>query len=173
MIKRLLLFISIFVFSFSGWSQESENEQEKKNLISVALGYTYIPKGAAPDAGEADGVFTPSVGLDYFRRVHPRWEIGLMADLELGEYLVIDKELNRKNALLIVAMANFNLTKHISFLAGGGMEFERHKNLGVIRLGTEYVFRLKKDWIITPGFFYDFKEGYDTWALSIGFGKEF
>jgi len=171
--KRLLLFIVFGTFAFNSYSQETDSNQEKKNLISVALGYTYIPKGAAPDAEEADGVFTPSVGLDYFRRVHPRWEIGLMADLELGEYLVIEKDLNRENALLLVAMADFNLTKHISFLAGGGMELERHKNLGIIRLGTEYVFRLKKDWIITPGFFYDFKEGYDTWALSIGFGKEF
>ena len=173
MLKSALLILVFIVFSSCAFAQESEDKQEKKNLVTVALGYTYIPKGAAPDAHEADGVFTPSIGLDYFRRVHSRWEIGLMADLELGEYVIFEKELNRENAFLLAVMANFNLTKHINFFAGGAMEFEKHKNLGIIRFGGEYVFKLQKDWIISPGFFYDFKEGIDTFSLSVAFGKEF
>jgi len=70
-----LLFLFIGSFASSGFAQESGYEQEKKNLITVALGYTYLPKGAAPDAHEADGVFTPSIGLEYFRRVHSWWGI--------------------------------------------------------------------------------------------------
>ena len=173
MVKSVLLFVLIGVFSLNGFTQEEAVEQEKKNLITVAFGYTYIPNGAALDAHEADGVFIPSIGLDYFRRINPHWEIGIMADFEFGEYIVFDKNLNRENAILFAAMANYNLTKHFSFLAGGGMELERHKNLAIIRVGSEYVFRLKKEWLITPGFFYDFKEGFDTWALSVGIGKEF
>jgi len=53
------------------------------------------------------------------------------------------------------------------------MEFENHENLGIIRLGGEYVFKLPKNWVISPGFFFDFKEGTDTWSLSVAFGKEF
>ncbi|NOX46003.1 MAG: hypothetical protein GXO89_03380 [Chlorobi bacterium] len=53
------------------------------------------------------------------------------------------------------------------------MEFERPRNLGGIRVGTEYAFKLKKEWVISPGFFFDFKEGIDTWSLSVAIGKEF
>jgi hypothetical protein len=137
------------------------------------LGYTFIPQGTSHEEEEADGVFIPSIGLDYFRRVHPRWEIGVMVDLELGEYIISHKELNRKNALAVIGIGSFSLTKHINLFAGGGIEIEKHKNLGVLRFGTEYVFRLNKEWVISPGFFYDFKEGFDTWSLSLAFGKEF
>jgi hypothetical protein len=166
---HLLFFITIL--SINTFAQEKE--QEKKNLLSVSLGYTYIPKGSSLEAEEVTGVFVPSIGLDYFRRLHPRWEIGIMADVEMGEYVIFEKDLNREYAILLTAMVNFNLTKHINLLAGGGMEFENHKNLGIIRLGGEYVFKLPKNWVISPGFFFDFKEGTDTWSLSVAFGKEF
>ena len=162
----LLCFLSVNTFA-------QEHEQEKKNLLAFSLGYTYIPKGSIYDAEEATGVFVPSLGLDYFRRLHPRWEIGIMADVELGEYVFFEKELNRENAILLAAMVSYNITRHINFFAGGGMEFEKHKNLGVIRLGGEYVFKLPKTWVISPGFFFDFKEGIDTWSLNLSFGKEF
>ncbi|MCF6171200.1 MAG: hypothetical protein L3J66_09510 [Bacteroidales bacterium] len=168
---NLLLLVFITIFSINTFAQE--HEKEKKNLLTVALGYTYIPKASTLDAEEATGIFVPTIGLDYFRRLHPRWEIGIMADIELGEYVVFEKELNRENAVLLTAMVNFNLSKHINFLAGGGMEFEKHKNLGIIRLGGEYVFKLPKNWVIAPGVFFDFKEGTDTWSLSVAIGKEF
>jgi len=169
--KLTIIFIICFL-TINSFAQETEHE-EKKNLLAITIGYTYIPTGAAFDAEEADGIFVPSFGLDYFRRIHPRWELGLMADVELGEYLIIEKELHRENAILLAAVLSFNLTKHINFFAGGGMEFEKHENLGIIRLGGEYVFRLNKEWVISPGFFYDFKEGIDAWSLSVSFGKEF
>ncbi len=168
-----ILFLVCFLFTISFSQELSKEEKKKKNLLSVSLGYTYIPKGSLLEAEEATGVFVPSFGLDYFRRLHPRWEIGIMADIELGEYVVFEKDLHREYAMLLTAMVNFNLTEHINLLAGGGMEFEKHKNLGIIRLGGEYVFKLPKTWVISPGFFFDFKEGTDTWSLSVAIGKEF
>ena len=113
------------------------------------------------------------IGIDYFRRIFPRLEIGIMADLDLGEYVIFEKELDRENALLLEAIASFNLTKHINVFVGGGVEFEKHMNLGIFRLGAEYMFKLKKGWIIAPSFVFDFKEGTDSWSLSLGFGKGF
>ena len=169
--KRLLLLFIVSLSFLSSFAQEQE--EQKKNLLSASFGYTFIPQGSSHEEEEADGIFIPSIGVDYFRRIHPRWEIGLMVDLELGEYIISHKELNRKNALAVIAMGSFTVNKHINLFAGGGMEFEKHHNLGVLRLGTEYVFRLKKEWVISPGFFYDFKDGFDTWSLSLAFGKEF
>ena len=137
-------------------------EHVKKNLLTAALGYTYIPKGSALEAEEADGILVPSIGLNYFRRIHPRWELGLMTDIDLGEYVIFEKNLNRKNAIVVTAIVSFTVTRNINLFAGGGMEFEEHLNLGVIRTGAEYAFRFIKDWVLAPGFFYDFKEGIDT-----------
>ncbi len=167
---KQLFFLIIFCASFlSGYAQEAE----KKNLLSISLGYTYIPQGSALEEHEADGIFIPSIGLDYFHRLHPRWELGLMVDLELGEYVISQKELNRKNALAFIGVGSFTATKNLSLFAGGGIEVERHHNLGLIRLGTEYLFKLKNNWVISPSFIYDIKDGFDTWSLSIAFGKEF
>ena len=169
--KQFILLLIVTLSFFSSFAQEQE--KEKKNLLTVALGYTYIPEGSAHEAEVADGVFIPSMGIDYLRRIHPRWEIGIMLDMEFGEYIIIHKELNRENAITVAAIGSFGLTKNINIFAGGGMEFEKHLNLGLIRVGTEYNFRLKKEWVITPSFIFDFKEGIDTWSLSIAFGKEF
>ena len=174
MIKNILftlLFYLILNIAF-GQHEETEGEKESKHLITVALGYSFIPQGSS-HGEEADGIFIPSIGVDYFYRLSPRWEIGTMIDMELGEYLVFEKELDRKNALVISLIASYRLTPHINLFAGGGIELERTHNLGIIRLGGEYAFKFKKGWMLAPGFFYDFKEGYDTWSLALAVGKEF
>ena len=166
-----ILLIVTFLFG-NLFAQETEHE-EKKHLLTGALGYTYIPQGASGHSEAADGVFIPSIGLDYFYSISHRLEIGIMTDLELGEYIIFGKDLHRQNAIVVVGVAAFSLTNHINIFGGGGMEFEKHHNLAVIRLGSEYSFHLKKDWVIAPGMFFDFKEGIDTWSISVAFGKEF
>ncbi len=175
MLKKFFITIAIFVLAISANAQnkEAKESEEPKHILAVGIGYTYIPKGAAEDALEAEGVFVPSIGLDYFYRIAPRWEIGLMTDLELGEYLVFEKDLNREYALVVAAVANFSLTENLKLFAGGGIELEKNKNLRVFRLGIDYGFKLKKNWILAPGFFFDIKEGYDTFLISIAIGKEF
>ncbi len=169
--RKLLSLILLFSFNFTS-AQESTKE-ENKHLVTVAVGYSYIPKGASHGGHSADGVFIPSLGLDYFYKLSSKWEIGVMADFEFGEYIIFEKDLNRKNAIVVAGIASYSLTESINLFAGGGMEFEQDHNLGIIRVGGEYAFELNKGWLIAPGFFYDFKEGYDAWSLSVAFGKEF
>ncbi|MGB5318923.1 hypothetical protein, partial [Eudoraea sp.] len=57
-------------------------------------------------------------------------------------------------------------------VAGPGMEFEKNKNLFIVRIGTEYEFELGNDWGISPSLNYDFKEQYSTWDFSIGLSKK-
>ena len=167
--KNTYFLVFIFIFlSFSLFAQK-----ETKHIVTASLGYTFIPSGAPSGSEEEDGAFVPSIGLDYFYRLSSKWEIGIMTDLELGEYVIIQKELDRENAFLAAAIVSYSLTKGLNIFAGGGIELEKHHNLGVIRLGTEYAFKSKKGWVLAPGLFFDFKEGTDTWSLSIAFGKEF
>ncbi len=172
------LFLSLFflvVITPTAKSQETEpaEEPEKKHLISASFGYTFIPKATSIGGTEANGVFVPSIGLDYFYRLSPKWEVGTMIDLELSDYLIFEKDLEREKALVIALLGTYKLTKHISLFGGGGIELEKHQNLAVFRFGTEYIHYFDKGWLLGPGFFYDFKEGYDTWSMAIAFGKEF
>ncbi len=170
------LISTIFLISLFGslktFAQENEGE-EKKHLISMSLGYAYIHKGASEESESADGVLVPSIGLNYFYAISEKLEIGIMTDFEFGDYIIFEKDLNRENAIIAAAVASYSITKSFHFLAGGGMEFEKNKNIGIIRLGTGYNFNLKNHWSISPEILYDIKEGFDTWSFSVVFAKKF
>jgi len=154
--------------------REMENESEEfRHFISLSFGYTYIPGGAEVDATEADGFLVPSVGLDYMYKVAPRWEIGIMMDVELDHYLVVDQELERENAFIAVIVGLYKVTPRFSLFAGGGIEVEHHGNLAVFRIGADTPIPLGREWVLAPTLIFDFKEGYDTWSLAVSIGKEF
>ncbi|MFT4754048.1 MAG: hypothetical protein ACI9GM_000616 [Salibacteraceae bacterium] len=153
-------------------AQETKGK-ENKNLIVFAFGYTFVPKGASAEGAEAKGVLVPSIGFDYFREISDKFEIGAMIDLELAEYLILEKNLNREKAFLVVAVGAYKLSSNMTLFLGGGIELEKHENLAIARLGADYNFKLGADWVLGPSFFYDLKKGYDTWSLSLGIGKEF
>jgi hypothetical protein len=155
---------------FSAYAQE---EELTKNLLTGAFGYSFVPKGGAEGDTEVSGVLVPSIGLDYFRRVSPKWEVGTMIDLELSDYLIIEKNLNRSKALVITGIAAYNFIGNWTVFGGLGVELEKHKNFMVTRFGAEHAFKFDNNWLISPGCFYDIKEGYDTWSISVAFGKEF
>ncbi len=170
--RKMNIVVLLLLMASMSMGQETE-EKEFKNLFTIAFGYTYVPEGSAEGSLEADGVLIPAIGLDYFRRIHPKWEIGTMIDLELGEYIIAKRHLNRQNALVIAGIAAYNLTDHLTFYGGGGIELEKHENLWIGRLGGEYGYKFGRDWVIATGFFYDLKKGYDSWSFSVAFGKEF
>lgn len=168
----LTCLLSLTIIATISIAQESENK-EFKHLVVLATGYTFIPKATSIGGTEPNGVFVPSIGMDYFYKLSPKFEIGTMIDLELGDYLIFEKDLSREKAFLVLAVGSYRLFPNVNVFTGAGIELEKHEHLGVFRLGAEYTFRLNNDWVIGPGFFYDIKKGYDTWCLSIGLGKEF
>ena len=154
--------------------EENESEtMESRHFISLSFGYTYIPGAAELGEVEANGFFVPSIGIDYFYRIAPRWEIGTMMDVELDHYLVVDKDLERENAFIAAVVGLYKLNPHLSLFAGGGIEIEHHGNLAVLRIGVDSPIQLGRAWVFAPTLIFDFKEGYDTWSLAISIGKEF
>ena len=166
----MLIFFSVEAFSLES---HDDTSQERNNMFMFNFGYTHIPKGADPHSPEEEGYFVPSLGLDYIRRLSHKWEVGIMLDYELDHYLIVEKDLERENAFIVVAGGAYNLIDHLAIFAGAGVEFEAHNHLFVFRLGTEYGIHLKRHWVIAPAFFFDWKEGYDTYALSLGVGYNF
>jgi hypothetical protein len=150
-----------------------ETEKEPKNLITLSLGYTFIPSGAELESTEADGFFVPTLGMEYFYQLRSNWKLGLVVDWELGRYLILKEDLERERAFVVVPTVVFNLTHHLHLFTGIGAEIERNKNLVVYRFGLDYVIPLGKHWEVGPAFFYNVKEGYDAWSLSAAIGKKF
>jgi len=171
--KKVFLLFVVLGLGFNLFSQETHEEKEPKHLVAFALGYTFIPKATSVGGTEPNGIFVPSIGLDYFYKITPKFEIGTMIDFELGEYVIFEKDLNRTNAIVISAIGAYSITKNLNVFAGGGIELEKHHNLGIFRVGAEYGIPLKHEWKLAPGFFYDIKEGYDTWSIAIAIAKEF
>jgi len=150
----------------------SAEELAKRHKLALAVGYTHIPEGVDEVEGDK-GVWVPALGLDYYYRLNEKWKLGLVADIEFGEYLIVDKDLNRHNAFILVALAGYELMPFWAVFAGGGIELEDHKNLGVLRVGTEYEFMFQRDWLIAPGVLVDFKWEFTSWSVYVAGGRVF
>jgi hypothetical protein len=182
--NKILLTIITFLITLPLLAQteehNSENQKkgvailENRHFISFALSGTWIREGADEDNLNEKGHFVPGIGLDYFYRLHPKWEIGVMFDLELATYVIPRKDdLIRDRAILIVPTGVYSFSSRWNAFVGLGVELEQHQNLFIFRLGAEYSIPLKKGWIIPLGVFFDWKEGYDAFSFNIGIGKEF
>jgi hypothetical protein len=169
----VFMIVSCFIFSQEEPKVKEVGEEGNKNAIFLTFGYTYIKEAAEVGATEVEGVFVPTIGLDYYYRLKPKLKIGMMLDLELANYLIISEDLERNKAFIVTAMAAYCLPENFSLYGGLGIELEKHENFAIFRLGAEYELELKKDWSLATGLFYDLKDGYDTWTLSLAVGKSF
>ena len=167
-------------FSYSSEAQDHEKEQEehvfrnqRKNIFMLSAGYTYVPKGSALHDHESDGIFVPSIGIDYKRRISEKWALSLFTDWEMDHYVLIDKEFSRDRAFIAVLGGSYEIGEGIGIFAGAGREFEEHHDLWVMRLGLECGFDLGRHWVMVPSVFYDWKEKYDTYSISLGLSYKF
>jgi hypothetical protein len=177
----VILLISFgMCFSSVALAQHHEKEpsehvfkNQRKNIFMLSFGYTYVPVGSALHHHESDGIFVPSIGVDYKRRLSEKWALSLFTDWELDHYLLSDKEFSRDRAFIAVLGGSYEIGEGIGVFGGVGREFEGNHNLWVLRLGLECGFELGKRWIIVPSVFYDWKEFYSTYSLSIGVSYKF
>jgi hypothetical protein len=170
------IFLICLLNSIPIFAQENleEREEEKPHSLAFVLSYTHIP-AATKDGEVEEAVFVPTLGLDYFYSLNEKWLVGAAIDWELGKYEVDyeDNELSREIAIVIGALVGYEVLPGWAFLVGPGVEFERNKNLFVLRLSTEYTFDLGKAWGLFPSFTYDFKKEYSAYALGVGLKKRF
>ena len=154
--------------------QSEERDQEKRHSLAFVFGYTHIPE-ATKDGKIEEAVFVPTIGLDYFYEFSEKWFVGGVFDMELGRYEVDyeDDEISREIAVILGALVGHEVLPGWAILSGPGLEFEKNKNLFILRLGTEYTFELRNDWELFPNFTYDFKKEYSSYALGLGLKKRF
>lgn len=170
-----LICITILNYNFAfAQEHESESSKEKVHKIGFVFGYTHIP--AAFEAGDENrSVFVPTIGVDYFVHLDNGWKLGAILDLELGDYLVKfnRNDLKREKALVTGILVGYEFDEHWSLSLGPGIEFEKNKNLFILRSSLEYEFELDQDWGLFPAINYDFKQEYSTWSINLGICKRF
>ena len=84
------------------------------------------------------------------------------------------QELERERPVILSLVFQFKPIHSLVIYAGPGVELEKHENFFVYRFGVEYEFEIGEDWDLSPGIFYDNKEGvFDTWSFGLGVAKRF
>ncbi|MGI9546193.1 MAG: hypothetical protein ACR2MM_03070 [Flavobacteriaceae bacterium] len=170
----LLTFLVLNIFPALAQEEAEVPEQEYKYQLVLVLGYTHIPE-ARTEGETTESENLPTIGLDFFYRIHEKWKLGIVLDLELNKYEV-DFEgdrLRRETAFITGIVAGFEILPRWGIIFGPGLEFERNKNLFLLRLGMEYAFELGRSWEILPAINFDFKKEFNTYSLGLGIGKRF
>jgi hypothetical protein len=167
----ILLFLLVITPAIS---QEDNEEEQAKHMVVILFGLTHIPE-TNEDGEVLKSENIPTIGMDYFYKFNPKWSLGLVVDLELGEYAVDfgGENIPRENAVVTGVAVGYNLFKGWSIFAGPGVEFERNKNLFIIRAATEYEFELENNWGLSPALSFDFKKEYSTYSFGVGLSKKF
>ena len=177
MIKNIIVLGLTLCLTFVGYAQEANKEEVQelnKHKLALVFGYTHIPK-AFIDGHSRASVYAPTIGLDYFYQLTDRWGIGAVLDLEFANYTVdYNKEdLERERPVITGILVGYEFAKGWDFLLGPGIEFEKNKDLFILRASTEYEFELGNDWGLFPAINYDFKKEYSTWSINLGISKRF
>ncbi len=168
-IRRILPLM--LLFSMVNMTAQQEPEHNEKHMLGAGFGFTFVPLGDELGDTDARGVFTKTVGIDYFYNFHPRWGAGFLGALELDHYVVTDEQVERENAMILTLVGMFSATKYLDFFVGGGVEVEKHDDRAVFRLGTQYSIDVGRHWALVPKLHWDFKENYNTWSFAVSFAR--
>lgn len=170
--NSVLIFIALF--SLNSFSQEKK-EDFKHFRISPVLSHTYIP--TATSEGTAT-IIVPSIGLDLEYWIDEKFGIGLHNDLELFNY-ELEKEdhelvVEREYPVVITLDGLAKVYKELVVVFGAGVEFEKNKNLFIVRTGLEYEIEFAEHWDLSPTILYDYrKDEFGTWSIGLGVGRRF
>lgn len=169
-------FFLFFLFIIPVQAQEEETEEEKeiKHSVAFSLGVTHVPR-TLEEGVTVNSQYLPTLGFDYYRHLNERWKLGVVLDLELGKYEVEfeGETLKRETAFVTGLVTGFNILKGWNVYAGPGIEFERNKNLFIIRTSMEYEFEIGENLSLAPILSYDFKKEYGSYSFSVIFAVAF
>lgn len=126
--------------------------------------------------GQGSFYIVPTWGLNYDYWVAPNLAFGLHNDIAIQAFEIDydDATLQRSHPVTSCAVVLYKPWDRITFIAGGGREFEKHESFNVITAGVEYGIELPQRWELNFNLVYDNKlEAYDSWLFGIGFSKLF
>ena len=154
-------------------AQEKESEEHKPKVrAAILMANSHVPY--ATNGGE-EVVIIPTWGFDIDYFFHSRWSVALQGDLKLQSFEIEDDQavVKRTNPFALALVLHYHPVRHWSFYAGPGYEFEGHKNLFLVKAGTEYSFEVTENLEIALNLIYENMEGvYDGWTFGVAFNKK-
>jgi hypothetical protein len=165
--------ITLLVSPDSSYAEESEGEDGRKQALTLTVGGVYVPEGVSEEDADVQGTWVGTIGFGYTHRVRESWSLGAVVEIELDDYLIEDKELNRENPVVVAGLAYLETLPGLEFYAGGGVELETDESLALLRIGFAYEFLIKELWIIAPTLFWDITTEYTKLAVAAEFGRWF
>ncbi|MCB0495368.1 MAG: hypothetical protein KDC79_04490 [Cyclobacteriaceae bacterium] len=177
--KRAILLLTVLLYASSLYAQHEkesadrpEQDTEAENFAGMFIGNTIITQS---------GFKLPTIGVEYIRELGPRLGIGLSAELELGSHVVqkdedgdVVSEVRREGAVLILPSVFYRVYGGLVLTAGYGIEFEKNENLGLMKLGVEYKFKMHNpDWLVVPQVSWDHTKLFDGVVYGVTFGYSF
>lgn len=167
---------------------ESENTKPLRNALGLTIGHTHVSTGFQD--GDSKWLALPSFGLHYAYSLHEKWAIAIHSEMIVEDFVVKGSggegktfrnddgsetsviERGRPVAIALVGM--YRIHKHITLLAGGGMEFSEHENFGLVKFGADFPYHFAHNWELFGTLSVDLKlDAYNSFSFGFGVAKLF
>ena len=176
--KKLLCIITCSLLGFSVFAQEHEIEHEAhdRHMVAVLLGHSLVLEGVRE--GERRSIYVPSFALQYNYGLSEKVAIGLHIDALIETFAIENPdglEIERERPVATILVGAYEFARRFAFLLGGGVEWEKNENYGLVRFGLDYAHPLGDqgfEFISTLNADVLFG-GYNTINLAVGVAKTF
>jgi hypothetical protein len=162
------------------YSQEENtiSHLNERHGLSFLISHSYISQGKID--GTREWLAAPSFGINYNFKLNEKWSIGLHNDIIIESFVVEDTSkdedlLEREYPISNLIVGTYKITESWGIAVGGGIEWERNENFGVIRIGTDYGLELNEKGLeVVFAINYDaLIDAYDSINFGIGINKFF
>ncbi|MGQ1785476.1 MULTISPECIES: hypothetical protein [unclassified Saccharicrinis] len=154
-----------------------------KHKVAFYAGFTHVEAAFYEHEThqESTGKWIPTIGAEYYYTLSKKFDLGVLADIELDEYYIHTdqhNELLRNNILVTAAVARYKPLHRLGIFAGPGIETEfiegeDSEMFMVLKAGIDFEVEIAQGWELTPIFSYDFKEHYSSYSFGVSIGKRF
>lgn len=166
-------FLGLFFFAFQIVGQvNSDRKYEPCIDASIMMANSHVP--SAIDGNKKNIIF-PTWGLDINYHFFKRWAVSFQSDVKLQSFEVEENDviLKRHYPFTSAIVIHGYVMEHWSFYVGPGYEFESHRNLLVLKSGSEYNFEITDNFEIALNLSYENKQQiYDSWTFGVSFTKK-
>jgi len=171
--------------------QEGEHEEHEVKHFSIGAAFTHTHISSAINSdGDKEWLNVPSYGLYFNYRLKERWGLGLHGDIIIEEFEVEDPNaeghlakseteeataaIERGTPIAMALVLMYEPIEHVVLLVGAGMEFSKHEDFTLVRLGVDFPFEMGHEWEVFGTATYDINiDAYDSYGLGIGVAKRF
>lgn len=167
---------------------ESESTRPLRNALGLTIGHTHISTGFKD--GESRWLALPSFGIHYAYSFYDKWALAIHSEIIVEDFVVKGSSgegktlrnddgsdssvIERGRPVAIALVGMYRIHKHITLLAGGGMEFSEHEDFGLVKFGADFPYHFAHNWELFGTMSVDLKlNAYNSFSFGFGVAKLF